>query len=1327
MASDSAHVGKSLELKSPMGVKSAIYKWPLQKGKGSVRRAENKEDEAAEILETIRYVREDFPEIQDFLDRNKSLGKYDPSSYESMASLCSDYNQAVEKYLDKKKKGTANVNKDFNPRCSRSHLKHILQKCYNKSVSDPNLLNHYEAFTPEVYGETSFELICQILDKLHPISGDNKFVDLGSGVGQVVLQVAALTDCQMAFGIEKANTPAKYAEDLERHFKFWMAFYGKTYSPFRLVHGDFLEYEHRSDILQSTIVFVNNFAFGPEVDQHLKDVFADLNDGARIFSSKSFCALNFRITDRNLSDIGTIMNVSKMDPLKGSVSWTGKPVSYYLHVIDRARLERYFQKSKYHEDTSSKRRRPRIPGNGELDDSSMDVSKDNSRASSVENDLTTDSNTRGPWNEDEFEDVEEPVKPPKRRGRKAGSKNIQKQRPGGINVIKLTKSANSFDENSADTVPMTDSNSSSPPPSAPAVTPEVSSSRPLRSSSDMSNQDRMKMSHKRATTFGSRKKKSNAQIASGISGLDLLHETTMNSIEASNKDVSAPTGCVNERLNRDHPKELVHEELKHHLMQGDDGKPIPFQLQVHLEKIKRQYLSFIRQMQDEDQKFKERTLNEIEAEKKIKVELTKREKQLKSQIDHLIQDSLSLLKARLGELGISAKSPSEFIEKAKGIVSNHHDLQRNKATIETEVRQLELEQEKIIQTKEKEMIDHLLKQGMTVGDAKRRVKLTIENTINALQGSDKNVSPLLNKLADVTLTKCEQLPSSTQIRKRPVVAKQKDWPEKKIKDENNMVGKIDEKNPEVLAKKIIAQGRNLEKSKSSAMLLSPRSKDPMVARSSVEVEVRRIEQPARLVDLPRVDLTKNLAQQNHHSSPNINLPPDNNQNNEPALVLPAHPRPGSTTSSEAGRPNHMLIRSTPKAEQFEDRLKTIIQSVLSEDPTRSLNIQANASKGAGGSGGNNKPMFSPVKKELPSHLPMPPSGVTEGPAFMRHGVKMRGGQPSSQGGSEHRLPTMNSAMRMDQIIEESLGNHSGPGRGRPPGPPQPSSNLEGLACPRTKSPNPPQPTSMMQQPPSSVVRPPHLGRGPPPGGPNSEDFHEYPAMEGLGARFSSIMEKRTHAAVASSTPSEVHTPPNHMLERSFSHPSQHNGPPNFNGPPAPGGPPPPSSNASLQHPGFPGGPHPGIIPHPGGHPPPGSGYPNSGPPTHGYPQIRKRASHSNSGLPVLPPKKQHMDMPDEFKYQKEFQRDPSKYLGFQQHLQRQSHPYVQPPSHPAPSSHHPNSTSSLPTGSSSSQVKSSSTTLPQMNIPQFNPDLVPSSRESYRSRYYENFGDQRTS
>ena len=66
---------------------------------------------------------------------------------------------------------------------------------------------------------------------------------------------------------------------------------------------------------------------------------------------------------------------------------------------------------------------------------------------------------------------------------------------------------------------------------------------------------------------------------------------TKNSHEESNKDKSAPSGCVNERLNYDHPKELIHEEISHHdLMRG------PFQLQVYLEKSKKQYLNFIYQM-----------------------------------------------------------------------------------------------------------------------------------------------------------------------------------------------------------------------------------------------------------------------------------------------------------------------------------------------------------------------------------------------------------------------------------------------------------------------------------------------------------------------------------------------------------------------------------------------------------------------------------------------------------------------------------------------------------------------------------------------------------
>ena len=54
-------------------------------------------------------------------------------------------------------------------------------------------------------------------------------------------------------------------------------------------------------VLFFSVIFVNNFAFGPQVDHQLKLRFANMKEGAKIVSSKAFCPLNFRITDRNLS------------------------------------------------------------------------------------------------------------------------------------------------------------------------------------------------------------------------------------------------------------------------------------------------------------------------------------------------------------------------------------------------------------------------------------------------------------------------------------------------------------------------------------------------------------------------------------------------------------------------------------------------------------------------------------------------------------------------------------------------------------------------------------------------------------------------------------------------------------------------------------------------------------------------------------------------------------------------------------------------------------------------------------------------------------------
>ncbi|XP_053436929.1 histone-lysine N-methyltransferase, H3 lysine-79 specific isoform X2 [Nycticebus coucang] len=288
---------------------------------------------------------------------NYVLIDYDTKSFESMQRLCDKYNRAIDS-IHQLWKGTTQPMK-LNTRPSNGLLRHILQQVYNHSVTDPEKLNNYEPFSPEVYGETSFDLVAQMIDEIK-MTEDDLFVDLGSGVGQVVLQVAAATNCKHHYGVEKADIPAKYAETMDREFRKWMKWYGKKHAEYTLERGDFLSEEWRERIANTSVIFVNNFAFGPEVDHQLKERFANMKEGGRIVSSKPFAPLNFRINSRNLSDIGTIMRVVELSPLKGSVSWTGKPVSYYLHTIDRTILENYFsslKNPKLREEQEAARRR----------------------------------------------------------------------------------------------------------------------------------------------------------------------------------------------------------------------------------------------------------------------------------------------------------------------------------------------------------------------------------------------------------------------------------------------------------------------------------------------------------------------------------------------------------------------------------------------------------------------------------------------------------------------------------------------------------------------------------------------------------------------------------------------------------------------------------------------------------------------------------------------------------------------------------------------------------------------------------------------------------
>jgi H3 lysine-79-specific histone-lysine N-methyltransferase len=65
-----------------------------------------------------------------------------------MKMVCDKYNKAIDGILQLWR-GTHDLQRLFRrPSCGL--LKHILQQCYNRAVIDPDKLNSYEPFSPEV-------------------------------------------------------------------------------------------------------------------------------------------------------------------------------------------------------------------------------------------------------------------------------------------------------------------------------------------------------------------------------------------------------------------------------------------------------------------------------------------------------------------------------------------------------------------------------------------------------------------------------------------------------------------------------------------------------------------------------------------------------------------------------------------------------------------------------------------------------------------------------------------------------------------------------------------------------------------------------------------------------------------------------------------------------------------------------------------------------------------------------------------------------------------------------------------------------------------------
>lgn len=249
-----------------------------------------------------------------------------------------NYNSTIAGLI---KDGALQSNLDARYHLPSKMIEFVLKQVYERAVSPQvDLLKHYENGTDNVYGELKSRFISDAL-ALAGLNSEHVFVDLGSGVGNVVLQAALEFGCE-SWGCEMMVNACKLADAQQKEFAARCRLWGIKSGQVRLERGDFLE---NSEILRTIkradVILVNNHAFTPKLNQRLTDLFLDLKDGCKIVSLKKFGGEDHEITSRNLFNPANLLVVTKHEWYRNYVSWTDAVGTYYIATKDDSRLQNF--------------------------------------------------------------------------------------------------------------------------------------------------------------------------------------------------------------------------------------------------------------------------------------------------------------------------------------------------------------------------------------------------------------------------------------------------------------------------------------------------------------------------------------------------------------------------------------------------------------------------------------------------------------------------------------------------------------------------------------------------------------------------------------------------------------------------------------------------------------------------------------------------------------------------------------------------------------------------------------------------------------------------
>ncbi len=137
----------------------------------------------------------------------------------------------------------------------------IVDETYQRAVGPHiDMLRRYEAFSSEVYGELMPAFVTDLVEATG-LTEESLFLDLGSGVGNVVLQASLETGCT-SYGIEIMPGPAQIARSQLEEFKTRCRMWGVRAGNVELEEGDMLRSAKVDELVKTAdVVLVNNKVF----------------------------------------------------------------------------------------------------------------------------------------------------------------------------------------------------------------------------------------------------------------------------------------------------------------------------------------------------------------------------------------------------------------------------------------------------------------------------------------------------------------------------------------------------------------------------------------------------------------------------------------------------------------------------------------------------------------------------------------------------------------------------------------------------------------------------------------------------------------------------------------------------------------------------------------------------------------------------------------------------------------------------------------------------------------------------------------------------------